>query len=116
MVARFLNVTAVAFAVVAVLAQTAVAAGEPKNESPFTRLVGARTPQVAVNHAVQAGAAIQGEPKNEAPFTSPATVVVASGGSGFDWSSGGIGVAAGLGIALSGAGAARLVRRSPRTA
>ena len=56
---------------------------------------------------------IQGEPKNEPPFTRPATVVVVSG-SGFDWTDGGIGAAAGIGIALSAVGLFGVARRSPR--
>ena len=65
--------------------------------------------------AAETNPAIQGEPKDEPPFTRPATVVVVSSG-GFDWTDGGIGAAAGIGIALAGAGALVLTRKSPRTA
>jgi hypothetical protein len=109
--------TAVAIGSAAILAQAALAGGEPKNEWPFTRPVGDRTPQaVSETKQQQAGPAIQGEPKNEPPFTRPATVVVSSGSVGFDWTSGGIGAAAGLGAALAGTGALLVARRSPRTA
>ena len=62
---------------------------------------------------------VGGEQKNELPFTQPGsdvTPVVVRGGDGFDWTDGGIGVAAGIGIALAGAGAMVLDRKSPRTA
>jgi len=53
------------------LAQGALAGGEPKNQPPFTRLVGDRTTQAA-NRSVSATAPIgQGEAKNESPFTRP---------------------------------------------
>ena len=65
--------------------------------------------------ATPAAPAIQGEPKNEPPFTRPATVVVGAR-SGLDWTWGGIGAAAGIGITLAGAGAVLAARKSPRTA
>jgi hypothetical protein len=108
--------TAVAIASAAILTQAALAGGEPKNQWPFTRPVGARTPQAVAAQRQQADAVIQGEPKNEPPFTRPATVVVSSGSIGFDWTSGGIGAAAGLGAALAGTGALLVARRSPRRA
>ena len=115
MLARLLLSTAVALATVAVLAQSALAWGEPKNEWPFTRLVGARTTQAAAPSASRTSPAISGEPKNEPPFTRPATVIVIST-SGFNWSSGAIGAAAGLGIALVGAGVLARAHKPPRTA
>jgi hypothetical protein len=115
MLARFLSTTAVALATVAVVAQVALAWGEPKNEWPFTRPVDGRAPQAATHQTSQTQPTISGEPKNQPPFTGTATVIVASGG-GFDWSSGAIGAAAGLGIALAGAGALAIAHRSPRTA
>lgn len=115
MLARFLLSTAVALATAALLAQAALAWGEPKNEWPFTRMVGARTTQAAIHRASGANPVISGEPKNEPPFTRPATVIVTSS-SGFNWSSGAIGAAAGLGIALVGAGVLARVHKSPRTA
>ena len=89
--------------------------GEPKNEPPFTRPVTTRTPQAAPHRTSQADPQIQGEPKNEPPFTRPATIVIASDGH-FDWTSGGIGAAAGLGMTLIGAGGLALARKSPRSA
>ena len=88
--------------------------GEPKNEAPFTRPVGQRSTQ-AVVATTQANPLFRGEAKNEAPFTRRATVIVVSGHS-FQWADSGIGVAAGIGIALSGLGALALARKSPRTA
>jgi hypothetical protein len=115
MLVRLLLTTAVALAAVAALAHSTLAWGEPKNEWPFTRSAAVRTPQTSVHRAVQVDPLIRGEPKNEPPFTRPAIVVVPSRG-GFDLSSGGIGAAAGLGIAIAGAGVLRLARKSPRTA
>jgi hypothetical protein len=74
--ARLLRTTAVALAAAAVLAQAAFAWGEPKNEWPFTRPVGARAPQEAAHHAAQVDTPIRGEPKNEPPFMRTMTVVV----------------------------------------
>jgi hypothetical protein len=106
--------TAVALlTVTAFLAQSALGGGEPKNEWPFTRSVGARTTEGMTPANV--APSIQGEAKSEPPFTRPATIVVSSGG-GFDWTSGGIGAAAGVGAALAGAGALLVVRKSPWTA
>jgi hypothetical protein len=113
---RTIATAAGTLAAVLTLAPIALAGGEPKNEPPFTRPVGQRT-SLGITTTARANPAIQGEPKNEPPFTRPATVVVVSGGNGgFDWTDGGIGVAAGIGIALAGAGAMVLTRKSPRTA
>ena len=102
----------------AVLAQSALAGGEPKSQWPFTRPVGDRATQSA--QVVASTAEPRGEAKNQLPFTrpvsQPATIVVQSG-SGFSWTDGAIGLAAGIGVAISGAGAVALGRsRSPRTA
>ena len=113
-----LRTSVAALGAAAVLAQTAAAAGEPKNEWPFTRPVATRTTQSSL-HQAQANPPIQGEPKNELPFTRPVTVVVSSGGSGagFGWIDGAIGGAAGFGLAIAGAGVLLALRgRSPRTA
>ncbi len=137
---RTIGTAAGTLAVVLTLVPVALGSGEPKNEWPFTRPVGQRTTQGITtrtpneNEAAMRAAVgkartysvmhrsvakttpvIQGEPKNERPFTRPATVVVVSS-SGFDWTDGGIGAAAGIGIALAGAGALVLTRKSPRTA
>ena len=91
--------------------------GEPKNEWPFTRPVSGR----ALTQGVRSKAVdprIQGEPKNEPPFTRPVegtTIVVGSSG-GFDWTDGAIGLAAGIGLALSLAGGTVLVRTNQRRA
>jgi hypothetical protein len=100
-------------AVAAFLAQSALGGGEQKNEWPFTHIVGARPTQGVTPAKI--APAVQGEAKDEPPFTQPATIVVASGG-GFDWTSGGIGAAAGIGAALAGAGALLVARKSPRAA
>jgi hypothetical protein len=99
----------------AILAQTAAATSEPKNQLPFTRPVATRAAQAALQQT-QADPPIQGEPKNEPPFTRPVTVVVAANGSGFDWLSGAIGGAGGLGVALAAGGALLVLRKSPRIA
>lgn len=112
--AQLLRIFAAALGGAALLAQSAAAGGEPKNEWPFTRPVG-RTTQAVTLHSAQQAPVIQGESKNEPPFTRPATVIVSSGG-GFDWTDGGIGAAAGIGIALAGIGGTLAARRSPRPA
>jgi hypothetical protein len=103
----------IALAGAALFAQTAAAGGEPKNEVPFTRPVVQTTPQSPSR--LQVEPAIQGEPKNESPFAQTSGVVIVSR-SGFDWTDGGIGAAAGFGIALSGVGLIALAHKSPRTA
>jgi hypothetical protein len=65
-------------------ASAALAGGEPKNESPFTRAVVARalTEGIGVSHA-GVTLAISGERKNQAPFTlrvSSASVTLAISG------------------------------------
>lgn len=62
----------VALTTAAIIARAGLGAGEPKNESPFTRPVDGATAAVHLVHQV-AGAtlAIDGEPKNELPFTRP---------------------------------------------
>jgi hypothetical protein len=89
--------------------------GEPKNVWPFTRRVDSRSPQAAVARAIVITSPSRGEPKNEPPFVQ-ATVSTAPTGEGFDWTDGGIGVLAGIGLALSAAGALLIVRKSPQTA
>jgi hypothetical protein len=115
---KLLRTTIVSFAGAAVVGQSAFAAGEPKNQWPFTRPVATRAAQAAAHPTARHEPAIQGEAKNELPFTRPASVVVVANdsGTGFDWTAGGIGAAAGLGLALTGAGAVLVTRKSPRTA
>jgi hypothetical protein len=84
-------------------------AGEPKNEWPFIRPVARETASSA--HATAESAPVASEPKNDAPFirsVSTAPVLVESS-DGFDWSDAGIGAIAalGLGCAALGAYAAR---------
>jgi hypothetical protein len=112
--AQLLRTIAAGIGAAALLAQSAAAGGEPKNEWPFTRPVGTRTTQAA-HGSPQRAPLIQGEPKNEPPFTRPATVVVTTA-RGFSWTDGTVGALAGIGIALAGGGGALIVRRSPRTA
>ena len=111
---HLLRSVAAGLATAAILAQSALAAGEQKNQWPFTRTVEARATQVMT--ASHAQAAPVGEAKNQAPFTRPVAVVVASSRGGFSWADGGIGGLAGIGIALVGAVALTAVRKSPRTA
>ena len=120
---QILRTSAAGILLTAVLAQAAVAGGEPKNELPFTRPVVARASQAATHTPQASSPAIQGEPKNELPFTrpveQPATIVV-RGSSGFSWIDGAIGLIAGLGVAIVGVGATVLARgaqrETPRTA
>jgi hypothetical protein len=118
---QFLRSSAVAAVGAAVLAQTALAGGEPKNELPFTRPVVVARATQATPSVTQTSPEIRGEPKNELPFTrpvvtqQPATVVIQSSDA-FSWTDGAIGLAAGVGVALSGAAAVGLTRRSPHTA
>jgi len=99
----------------ALFAQAAAAGNEPKNEWPFTRPVTQRSSQAASLSTSRVESAIQGEPKNEQPFIRPATIVVGPG-SGFNWTDGGLGAAAGIGIALSLGGLLALTRKPPQPA
>ena len=74
---------AVIVATATAIVPAALAGGEPKNESPFTRLVAGRalTEGVAGSHAA-AKLVIGGERKNQQPFTvrashAAATIVIA---------------------------------------
>ena len=52
------------------LASSALGAGEPKNQAPFTRSVGqTAAPSVAAAIGHVSGKSALGEPKNQAPFT-----------------------------------------------
>ena len=75
---RILRISAAGVLLAAVLVQAAVAAGTPKHAPPATR-----------------------------PVNQPATIVV-RGSTGFSWADGAIGLVAGLGIAIVGAGALAL--------
>jgi hypothetical protein len=114
-VRKSLTFVALSLVTAAATAAAATAAGEPKNEWPFTRAVGDRTTQAAIA-TPRPELPLQGEPKNEPPFVRPTTVVVVSADGGFDWVDGGIGAAAGIGVALAGAGAALVARKSPQVA
>src|SRR5689334_18879915 len=54
---RFFSGSLVALIGSAVLAQGALAGGEPKNEWPFTRIVGVRTVQSATHSTISSGRA-----------------------------------------------------------
>jgi hypothetical protein len=137
--ARFLSSSMVVVVASAVLAQAALAGGEPKNEPPFTRSVAVRTAQSAVPSAssparVAAEAknelpftrrivaspvdpVTSGEPKNELPFTTAVTVVGDASGSGFSWLDATLGVVLGICTTLAALGVTLLARhRVPRTA
>ena len=135
-----IRVATAALILTGALSPVALAAGEPKNDWPFTRPVGDRTPaqvqrsesQVIVamgepknqwpftraagdttsGLSVQAPAA--GEPKNELPFAQPVVTPTTSSPGGFDWGDAGIGVGAGLGLAALLAGGLVLTYRGPR--
>lgn len=67
---QIIRSSAVVLATAAVLAQGALAGGEPKNQPPFTRVVNAHELQAAVILNA-ANRVIHGEAKNELPFTRP---------------------------------------------
>jgi hypothetical protein len=120
---QILRTTTVGILLTMVLAQAALAGGEPKNELPFARPVASRTLEAATHAAQLPSPVIQGEPKNEWPFTRPVTQpqsIVVKSSSGFSWTDAAIGLIAGLGVAIVAAGATGLVRRphrgTPRTA
>jgi hypothetical protein len=133
-----IRVATAALIVAGALSPVALAAGEPKNDWPFSRSALDRAPaKVQVSDAqVVVGA---GERKNQAPFTRPvaggaADLVLArtlggeakndlpftqviespTGSGGFDWGDAGIGVAAGVGIAAILAGCVLLTYRGSR--
>lgn len=141
-----LRVTAVAAAAGVLLAQSAAAAGEPKNEWPFTRPVVARVQQSATTNGSEP-TDVHGEAKNGWPFTRRAddrstqaaagagvlpspphgeakneppfvqpVVSSASSAGTFNWTDGAIGVLAGIGLAVSIAGVLLVARKSPQTA
>ncbi len=137
--ARFLSSSMVVVVVSAVLAQAALAGGEPKNEPPFTRSVAVRTAQSAVETAssparVAAEAkneapftrqvaatpvdpGTSGEPKNELPFTTAVAVGGDESGSGFSWIDATLGVVLGVCTTLAALGVTLLARHKvPRTA
>ena len=70
-----------ALVVTAMIAQAALAGGEPKNQAPFTRHVGDRTTQNSTRLVPATAATPQGESKNELPFTRIVGQPSASGGS-----------------------------------
>ncbi len=118
MQSRQLRSLALAATGAAILAHGALAAGEPKNEAPFTRPVAARSLS-QTSHSATTPPQIRGEAKNELPFTrpvsTPPTLIVKTRG-GFNFTDGAIGALAGIGVALSAAAALALARKSPRFA
>lgn len=112
--ARTIRSTLVAVGCAAILTGPAVAGGEPKNASPFTRQVNIRAIQASAT--VKPESAIYGEAKNEPPFTLAAPVTIQSS-SGFNWVDAGIGLVAGIGLAATGAGLVALrLNKPPQTA
>jgi hypothetical protein len=131
-----IRVATAALILAGALSPVALASGEPKNEWPFTRPVGDRTPaQVHVSQSAAtrgagepknqwpftrpvagvAGFTVAGEPKNSLPFTQPVaspTTIARPGG--FDWGDAAIGVGAGLGLAALLAGGLVLTHRGQR--
>ena len=84
----------VAFAAALVLASVTLAGGEPKNQMPFTRTVGATNTT-----------SLAGEPKNQAPFTLPATrmaipTIATKQTQGFNWRDASYGAAAMAALSL----------------
>jgi hypothetical protein len=66
--ARGLQITAAAAACAATSLPSALAGGEPKNSSPFTRAAGSASTEL-VSAELSAGRAFPAEPKNSPPFT-----------------------------------------------
>jgi hypothetical protein len=128
-------------AVSAVMAHGALAAGEPKNDRPFTRPVADRVSQSASRLAPQ-HVSLAAEPKNEAPFnrhvivtyrqpsvrgesknmlpftaSAPVGSAVVDSGSGFNWTDALLGVVLGISLSVAAAGATLFARRRvPRPA
>lgn len=137
--ARYLSSWLIALIVSAVVAQGALAGGEPKNEWPFTRVAGIRSVQSATRSpvssarvaaeakneapftrlvgATQVERATTGEPKNEAPFTNVATGLGDDGGVRFSWIDASIGLVLGSSITMAAIGGTVLLRHKlPRPA
>lgn len=116
---RFISSWVVAVVVSAVVAQAALAGGEPKNEWPFTRPVEARAVQFAAGSTV-AQARVAGEAKNELPFTRSVSAIVgkdAGSDSGFSWLDAALGLVSGISLTLAAVGGTQLARhRVPRPA
>ena len=107
-------IRAAAAACAATLAQPALAGGEPLNETSFTRPPATASPGSPPQHFRAGPPALRGEATNPS-LNRPVTVIDLPGGkSGFSWADGGIGLAAGVGLALSAgaAGSLALSRRS----
>ncbi|HWJ31709.1 MAG TPA: hypothetical protein VNR59_05155 [Gaiellaceae bacterium] len=71
---RFL-ISSIVIVASAVLAQAALASGEPKNQSPFNRQIAVRTVQSTVLAQPTVATGGLGEAKNELPFTRQVAVV-----------------------------------------
>ena len=93
---------------------TADPAGEPKNQVPFTRAISSGTSASA--HAVRLGPSIAGEPKNDAPFVRSVstTPVLVQTSDGFDWGDAGVGAIAVLILGCVILGAVAAAHRRPR--
>jgi hypothetical protein len=89
-----------------------VPAGESKGELPFTRRENDSTATRDLRAQVLQAA---GEAKNNLPFTRPVgSSTVISTSNGFDWADAGIGAAAGLGLALTLIGGTLVARSGLR--
>jgi hypothetical protein len=72
-----LSVAAMTLAAATAFTTTALAGGEPKNEPPFTRVVGVRSTAAPAAHELRAriapgssaGSSLSGESKSDLPFT-----------------------------------------------
>jgi hypothetical protein len=129
----------VALIISAVVAQGALAGGEPKNEWPFTRVVGVRSVQSATHSTISSARmtaeakneapftrqieatrverAATGEPKNEPPFTNVVGVGNGEGGVGFSWIDASIGIVLGSSMTAAAIGGTLLARHKlPRPA
>ena len=136
---RFFSSSLIAVMVSAVLAQGALAGGEPKNEWPFTGVAGVRTVQSATHSAISSARVAAeakneapftrkveatrvervatGEPKNEPPFTNVPVVVGDGGGVGFSWIDASIGLVLGVSTTTAAIGGTLLARHKlPRPA
>jgi hypothetical protein len=136
---RFFSSSLVILIVSVVVAQGALAGGEPKNEWPFTRVVGVRTVQSAAHstissarvaaeakneapftrrvEAARVDRVATGEPKNEPPFTNVPMVMGDGGGVGFSWIDASIGLVLGISTATAAIGGTLLARHKlPRPA
>lgn len=117
-VSRTTRIALATISLATAVAPVALAGGEPKNGSPFTRPgLGPASRQLSHLPGTTGDRLSAGEPKSEAPFTQPApkvTSIVVHAGGGFDWTDAGLGAVAGIGAALAAVGGLTLSRGSRR--